>query len=81
MLAIDPAATVSPSSFSAPSDDATSLLMQVLDIYAARDVVQTLTEAGGCDWSVPRLNRIRQGKSAVPALSSDEVSSLQALLP
>ena len=81
MLAIDPAATVSPSSFSTPSDDATSLLMQVLDIYAARDVVQTLTEAGGCDWSVPRLNRIRQGKSAVPALSSDEVSSLQALLP
>ena len=81
MLAIDPAATVSPSSFSAPSDDTTSLLMQVLDIYAARDVVQTLTEAGGCDWSVPRLNRIRQGKSAIPALSSDEVSSLQALLP
>ena len=81
MLAIEPAATVSPSPFTAASDDATSLLLQVLDIYAARDVLQTLTDAGGLDWSVSRLNRIRQGKSALPALSSREVSSLQALLP
>jgi DNA (cytosine-5)-methyltransferase 1 len=81
MLAIEPAATVSPSPFTAASDDATSLLLQVLDIYAARDVLQTLSDAGGLDWSVSRLNRIRQGKSRVPALSSHEVSSLQALLP
>ncbi|KHJ69812.1 DNA cytosine methylase, partial [Pantoea rodasii] len=81
MLAIDPAATVSPSPFTAAPDDATSLLMQVLDIYAARDLVQTLTEAGGRDWSIPRLNRIRQGKSAAPALSSNEVESLRSLLP
>ncbi|MET3075632.1 DNA (cytosine-5-)-methyltransferase [Pantoea leporis] len=78
MLAIDP---VSPSPLTADQDDATSLLLQVLDIYAARDVVITLTEAGGRDWSVPRLNRIRAGKSAAPALSSREVASLQALLP
>lgn len=81
MLAIDPAATVSPSPFTAAPDDATSLLMQVLDIYAARDLVQTLAEAGGRDWSIPRLNRIRQGKSAAPALSSNEVESLRCLLP
>ncbi|WP_058972729.1 DNA (cytosine-5-)-methyltransferase [Type-D symbiont of Plautia stali] len=81
MLAIDPAATVSPSPFTAAPDDATSLLMQVLDIYAARDLVQTLTEAGGRDWSIPRLNRIRQGKSPAPALSSNEVESLRSLLP
>jgi len=78
MLALDPAAPV-PSTSS--QDDATSLLLQVLDIYAARDVVTTLSEAGGLDWSVPRLNRIRTGKSVAPALSSREVASLQALLP
>lgn len=81
MLAIEPAATASPSPFTAASDDATSLLLQVLDIYATRDVLRSLTDAGGLDWSVSRLNRIRQGKSALPALSSREVSSLQALLP
>lgn len=81
MLAIEPAATASPSPFTAASDDATSLLLQVLDIYATRDVLRSLTDAGGLDWSVSRLNRIRQEKSRVPALSSREVSSLQALLP
>ncbi len=81
MLALDPAATASPSPFPAAPDDATSLLMQVLDIYAPRDLVTVLSEAGGRDWSVPKLNRIRSGKSAAPALSSTEIAHLQALLP
>lgn len=81
MLAIDPAAPVSLTSSAAHQDDAPALLLQVLDIYAARDVVERLSEAGGRDWSVPRLNRIRTGKSIAPALSSAEVACLQALLP
>lgn len=80
MLALDPAATASPSPHSA-DDDATALLLQVLDIYAARDLVVILSEAGGRDWSITQLNRIRAGKSAAPALSAAEVARLQALLP
>ncbi|MFT4272097.1 MAG: DNA (cytosine-5-)-methyltransferase [Pantoea sp.] len=82
MHAEETAATASPSPLNvSATDDATTLLLQVLAIYAARDLVSTLSDAGGRDWSVPRLNRIRQGKSAAPALSSAEVASLQALLP
>ena len=81
MLAPDPAATAAPSPFIAAQDDATALLLQVLDIYAARDVVNTLSAAGGRDWNVPRLNRIRQGKGVAPALTHAETTALQALLP
>ncbi|WP_313686182.1 DNA (cytosine-5-)-methyltransferase [Pantoea sp.] len=82
MHAEETAATASPSPLTVSThDDASNLLQQVLAIYAARDLVITLSNAGGRDWNVTRLNRIRQGKMAAPALSSAEVASLQALLP
>ncbi|QDY42310.1 DNA (cytosine-5-)-methyltransferase [Candidatus Pantoea soli] len=81
MLALDPAAPASPSPLTAAQDDALSLLTQVLDIYAPRDVLSVLQAAGGRDWSLPKLTRIRSGKSAAPALSAAEVNTLQTLLP
>ena len=64
MLALDPPRRL-PSPHSA-DDDATALLLQVLDIYAARDLVVILSEAGGRDWSITQLNRIRAGKVPRP---------------
>ncbi|MDF7658636.1 DNA (cytosine-5-)-methyltransferase [Erwiniaceae bacterium L1_54_6] len=82
MHAEETAATASPSPLTVSTvDDASILLQQVLAIYAARDLVTTLSDAGGRDWNVQRLNRIRQGKIAAPALSSAEMTSLRALLP
>lgn len=82
MHAEETAATASPSPLTVSThDEASALLQQALAIYAARDLVITLSNAGGRDWNVTRLNRIRQGKMAAPALSSAEVTSLRALLP
>lgn len=80
MLAPDPAAPATPSSLTAAQDDL-ALLLQVLDIYAARDVMQTLNAAGTGHWSVAKLNRLRSGKAASAMLLPSEIASLRALLP
>lgn len=80
MSALDCAAPAASALLTAAQDDR-SLLLQVLDIYAARDVVLTLNATGERVWNVAGLNRIRSGNSAAVALSQAEVSGLRALLP
>ncbi len=61
--------------------DELNLLHQVLSIYSVRDIVARLHQAGFAHWSPTLINRIRQGKSTLPALSTAERDLFERLLP
>ncbi|WP_279233908.1 DNA (cytosine-5-)-methyltransferase [Pantoea sp. MQR6] len=75
------AATAEPRLSPASPSDEMTLLTHVLAIYSVRDIVMRLHDAGYQDWTPQLLNRIRQGKTALPTLSAQEVLLLQNLLP
>lgn len=75
------AALAAPLSAAPSSADASELVQQVLAIYSVRDLTARLHQAGFSCWTPSLLNRIRQGKSALPPLCEAELSLLQSLLP
>ena len=76
-----PAAIAEPLSAALSTPDASQLLQQVLTIYSVRDVTSRLHQAGFLSWTPALLNRVRQGKSALPPLCDAELALLQSLLP
>lgn len=76
-----PAALAEPLSAALSSADASELFQQVLAIYSVRDLTARLQQAGFSCWTPALLNRIRQGKTAVPPLCEAELLLLQGLLP
>lgn len=76
-----PAALAEPLSAAHSLPEASDRLQQVLAIYSVRDLTARLQQAGFSRWSPALLNRIRQGKCAVPPLSEAEQLLLQDLLP
>lgn len=76
-----PAALAEPLSAALSSADASELFQQVLAIYSVRDLTDRLQQAGFSCWTPALLNRIRQGKTALPPLCEAELSLLQGLLP
>lgn len=76
-----PAALAEPLSADLSSADASELVQQVLEIYSVRDLTARLQQAGFTGWTPALLNRIRQGKSSLPALCEAEMRLLQSLLP
>ncbi|MBE5251404.1 DNA (cytosine-5-)-methyltransferase [Mixta mediterraneensis] len=81
MHADDAAAIADPLLSPVPHADESALLTQVLAIYSVRDLVARLHHAGYQDWTPPQLNRIRQGKTALPSLSAGEMALFHSLLP
>ncbi|KTS28550.1 DNA (cytosine-5-)-methyltransferase [Pantoea stewartii] len=74
-------ATAEPLLSAALHSDELNLLHQVLSIYSVRDIVARLHQAGFAYWSPTLINRIRQGKSTLPALSTAERDLFERLLP
>ncbi|MGK3144334.1 DNA (cytosine-5-)-methyltransferase [Pantoea sp. C2G6] len=76
-----PAALAEPLSDALSSADASELFQQLLAIYSVRDVTNRLQQAGFSGWTPALLNRVRQGKAALPPLCEAEWHLLQDLLP
>jgi len=58
-----------------------ALLLRVLEIYDRRTVAEHLQSVGGDGWTRESVSRWIGGKSAPQALTTAEVSALEAMLP